>query len=198
MENLFSKISLKKATPKKMENDKLKISLNLWFNHQAEQAAHFYVSVFSDNDEIVSGKINSRIGIYTRYGKAGAKASGMPVGSVMTVTFRLSGQEFVALNGGPQFKFTEAISLIVHCETQEEIDRFWERLSEGGEKGVCGWLKDKYGVSWQVVPTILSEMMQSKETERLDKVMGALLQMTKIDIQVLKTAWEEVEEPAVV
>jgi predicted 3-demethylubiquinone-9 3-methyltransferase (glyoxalase superfamily) len=122
-----------------------KITPNLWFDNQAEEAANFYVSIFN----------NSQIGSITRYGEAGADISGKPKGSVMTVTFQIEGQEFTALNGGPQFKFTEAISLLVNCETQQEVDQLWEKLSAGGEPGPCGWLKDKYGVSWQVVPRIL-------------------------------------------
>ena len=122
-----------------------KITPNLWFDNQAEEAPNFYVSIFN----------NSQIGSITRYGEAGADISGKPKGSVMTVTFQIEGQEFTALNGGPQFKFTEAISLLVNCETQQEVDQLWEKLSAGGEPGPCGWLKDKYGVSWQVVPRIL-------------------------------------------
>jgi predicted 3-demethylubiquinone-9 3-methyltransferase (glyoxalase superfamily) len=150
----------------------------LWFDDQAEEAAKFYVSIFK----------NSRIGRIARYGEAGAHVSGRPMGSVMTVTFRLNGQEFMALNGGPIFKFTEAISLIVNCKTQKEVDRLWEKLSAGGEKGHCGWLKDKYGLSWQIVPTVVEKMLQDKDAGKAERVMAALLQMTKLDIAGLKRA----------
>jgi len=153
----------------------------LWFDDKAEEAANFYVSVFK----------NSKIGGITRYDEEGAKASGRPKGTVMTVEFQLDGQEFTALNGGPHFKFTEAISLVVNCETQEEVDEFWEKLSEGGEKSRCGWLKDKYGLSWQVVPTVLGELFQSKDAERSERVMKAMLQMDKLDIKTLKQAYEQ-------
>src|SRR6266850_958741 len=122
----------------------------LWFDNQAEEAARFYTSIFK----------NSKIGTITHYGDAGAGASGRPKGSVMTMAFQLDGQEFIGLNGGPHFKFSEAISFMVNCETQKEIDDFWARLSEGGEEGPCGWLKDKYGLSWQIVPAALGEMMK--------------------------------------
>jgi predicted 3-demethylubiquinone-9 3-methyltransferase (glyoxalase superfamily) len=150
----------------------------LWFDSQAEEAAHFYTSIFK----------KSKIGTMTRYGESGAAASGRPKGSVMTVTFQLDGQEFMALNGGPHFKFSEAISFMVNCETQEEIDHFWQKLSEGGEPGQCGWLKDKYGLSWQIVPTVLGEMM--KDATRSERVMEALLKMKKLDITALKQAYE--------
>jgi len=158
-----------------------KISPFLWFDDKAEEAANFYVSVFK----------NSKIGGITRYDEEGAKASGRPKGTVMTVEFQLDGQEFTALNGGPHFKFTEAISLVVNCETQEEVDEFWEKLSEGGEKSRCGWLKDKYGLSWQVVPNVLGELFQSKDPERSERVMKAMLQMDKLDIKTLKQAYEQ-------
>jgi predicted 3-demethylubiquinone-9 3-methyltransferase (glyoxalase superfamily) len=148
----------------------------LWFDNQAEEAAHFYTSIFK----------NSKIVSVNRYGEAGPG----PKGSVMTVKFHLDGQEFVALNGGPHFKFSEAISFVVNCETQEEVDKFWEKLSEGGEKVQCGWLKDKYGVSWQIVPTVLVEMLQDKDPEKSKRVMEAILQMKKIDIKGLKDAYE--------
>ncbi len=159
----------------------------LWFDHQAEDAARFYTSVFP----------NSKIGNIARYGEAGAAASGRPRGSVMTVTFQLDGQEFVALNGGPHFKFTEAISLMVNCETQKEIDDFWEKLSEGGEPGPCGWLKDKYGLSWQIVPVVLGEMMQDKDARKSERVMEALLKMKKLDIKALKEAYGHSEKAGV-
>jgi len=142
---------------------------------------NFYVSIFK----------NSKIGIITHYGEEGAEASGRPKGTVMTVTFQLDGQEFMALNGGPQFTFSPAISFLVNCETQEEVDELWEKLSEGGEKEQCGWLKDKYGVSWQIVPTVLGEMMQDKDAEKSRRVMQAMLQMSKIDIERLKQAYEQ-------
>jgi predicted 3-demethylubiquinone-9 3-methyltransferase (glyoxalase superfamily) len=158
-----------------------KITPTLWFDNQAEEAARFYVSLFK----------NSRILNVTRYGEAGAKISGRPQGSVMTVKFQLDGQEFIALNGGPLFKFTEAISLLVNCDSQAEVDEFWEKLSAGGEKGPCGWLKDKYGLSWQIVPTVLDEMMQGKDPKKSERVMEALLQMKKLDIAGLKRAYEQ-------
>jgi predicted 3-demethylubiquinone-9 3-methyltransferase (glyoxalase superfamily) len=158
-----------------------KITSCLWFDNQAEEAANFYVSIFK----------NSRIGKVARYGDAGANASGRPKGTVMTVTFELDGHGFMALNGGPVFKFSPAISFIVSCETQKEVDGFWERLSEGGEKGQCGWLKDKYGVSWQIVPTALGEMMHDKDSKKSERVMKAMLQMSKIDIKGLKQAYDQ-------
>ena len=153
-----------------------KITPFLWFNDNAEEAMNFYISIFR----------NSRIVSVTRYGEAGPG----PKGSVMTGKFQLEGQEFVALNGGPHFKFTEAISFVVNCETQEEVDKFWEKLSEGGEESQCGWLKDRYGLSWQIVPTILVEMLQDKDPEKSQRVMKAMLQMIKIDIKTLKQAYE--------
>jgi predicted 3-demethylubiquinone-9 3-methyltransferase (glyoxalase superfamily) len=158
-----------------------KITPFLWFDNQAEEAANFYVSIFK----------NSKVGSVARYGEEGAKVSGRPKGTVMTVTFQLDGQEFMALNGGPMFKFTEAISFIVNCKTQQEVDEFWEKLSQGGEEGPCGWLKDKYGVSWQIVPTVLGEMMQDKDPEKSERVMKAMLQMKKLDIKSLEQAYEK-------
>ncbi len=149
----------------------------LWFDHQAEEAMNFYVSIFKD----------SKIISVSRYGEAGP---GQP-GTVMTGTFQLNGQEFMALNGGPEYKFTEAISFFVNCETQAEVDELWEKLSEGGEKGPCGWLKDKYGVSWQIVPTILSELLSDKDATKANRVMQAMLQMQKIDIGKLKQAYAQ-------
>ena len=156
-----------------------KITPCLWFNDQAEEAMRFYVSVFK----------NSKVGRVTRYGEAGAKVSGRPKGSVMTATFEIEGQEFMALNGGPHFTLSEAVSFIVKCDTQKEIDMFWEVLSEGGEKGVCGWLKDKFGLSWQIVPTVLSDMMQEKDAEKTNCVMEAVLQMKKLDLARLQEAY---------
>jgi predicted 3-demethylubiquinone-9 3-methyltransferase (glyoxalase superfamily) len=152
----------------------------LWFDNQAEEAVKFYVSVFK----------NSKILTVARYGEAGAKVSGRPKGSVMTVTFKLDRQEFMALNGGPIFKFTEAISLIINCKTQQEVDWYWEKLSEGGAKGQCGWLKDRYGLSWQIVPTVMEKMFRDNNAEKLERVMKAVLQMTKLDIKTLKKAYE--------
>ena len=152
----------------------------LWFDHQAEEAARFYVSIFK----------NSRITSTARYDDAGAKAAGRPKGPVMTVAFELDGQQFTALNGGPVFKFTEAISLVVNCETQEDVDHFWRKLSAGGQEVQCGWLKDRFGVSWQVVPTVLIEMLQDKDPDKSERVMAAMLKMTKISIEGLKHAYE--------
>jgi len=148
----------------------------LWFDRQAEEAAKLYVSLFK----------NSKVLSVTRYGEAGPG----PQGTVMTVTFLLEGQEFTALNGGPLFKFTEAISFVVNCNTQEEVDELWDRLTMGGEGGQCGWLKDRYGLSWQVVPIALEEMLTDPDPERAGRVMRAMLQMKKIDINGLKRAYE--------
>jgi len=157
-----------------------KIMPFLWFDDQAEEAANFYVSIFK----------KSKIGNVTRYGEADSEVSGRPKGSVMTVTFQLDGQEFIALNGGPVFKFTEAISFLVNCETQEEVDELWEKLSEGGNEIECGWLKDKYGVTWQIVPTVLNELLNDPDPEKSQRVMKALLKMKKIDIEALKQAYD--------
>jgi len=151
-----------------------KITPFLWFNDQAEEAMNFYTSIFKD----------SKIGSVTRYGDAGPG----PKGQVMTASFTINGQEFVALNGGPHFKFTEAISFVINCETQEDVDWFWEKLSEGGEKSRCGWLKDKYGLSWQVVPTMLPKLLSDKDAEKTKRVMAAMMQMDKLDIAVLEQA----------
>jgi len=153
----------------------------LWFDNQAEAAAEFYVSVFK----------NSKITNVARYGEAGAKASGMPTGTAMTVAFQLEGQEFTALNGGPQFKFTEATSFVVNCETQKEVDDLWKKLSDGGEEGPCGWLKDKYGLSWQIVPTVLGKMLQDNDARKSERVMKAMLLMKKLEIEGLKRAYEQ-------
>ena len=153
-----------------------KITPFLWFDDNAEEAMNFYLSVFK----------NSKIGKVARYGKAGPG----PEGTVMTASFELAGQEFIALNAGPKFKFTEAISFVVNCETQKEVDDFWEKLSAGGEKGRCGWLKDKFGLSWQIVPTALGKMMSDSDPTRSQRVMKALLQMDKLDIAELKRAYE--------
>src|SRR3989344_7516434 len=150
-----------------------KITPFLWFENQAEEAARFYVSIFE----------NSKIKSISRYGESGAEASGMPSGKVMTVSFELDGQDFTALNGGPVFKFTEAISFVVNCETQKEINHYWEKLSEGGDEKAqqCGWLKDRFGVSWQIVPVALGKMLSGPDKERSERVMKAILQMKKID-----------------
>jgi len=161
-----------------MQNGIQRLTPFLWFDSQAEEAAKFYVSIFR----------NSRIMTVARYGKAGAEASGRPEGSVMTVRFLLDGQEFVALNGGPHFKMNEAISFVVNCESQEEIDEFWKKLSQGGETGECGWLKDKFGVSWQVVPAILGELVADSDPERSDRVIRALVHMKKLDLETLNRA----------
>jgi predicted 3-demethylubiquinone-9 3-methyltransferase (glyoxalase superfamily) len=154
-----------------------KITPFLWFDNNAEEAMSFYASIFK----------NSKIGKIVRYPEG---APG-PAGTVMTGMLELSGQEFMVLNGGPQFKFTEAISFVVSCETQEEVDEFWEKLSAGGKKGQCGWLKDKFGLSWQIVPTALVTLLGDKDREKAKRVMMAMLQMTKIEIEDLKRAYDK-------
>jgi predicted 3-demethylubiquinone-9 3-methyltransferase (glyoxalase superfamily) len=151
----------------------------LWFDDRAEEAANFYASIFK----------NSKVRHVARYGEAGAAASGQPKGSVMTVSFQLDGQDFLAMNGGPIFKFTPAVSFMVNCETQKELDEMWEKLSEGGEKNQCGWLQDKFGLSWQIVPSVLGEFMQDNDAERTNSVMAALMKMDKIDIGALEKAY---------
>ena len=147
----------------------------LWFDSNAEEAANFYVSIFKD----------SKILKIARYGEAGPG----PAGSVMVVNFQIEGQDFIALNGGPLFKFTEAISFVINCQTQEEVDHYWNRLTAGGgQESQCGWLKDKYGLSWQVTPTILGELLADKDQKKAQRVMQAMLQMKKIDIAALKRA----------
>ena len=156
-----------------------KITPFLWFDDQAEEAVKFYTSVFK----------NSKIGRILRYSEEAAKASGRPAGSVLTVEFEMEGQKFVALNGGPLFKFNESISFVVNCETQEEVDYFWEKLTaDGGQESQCGWLKDKFGLSWQVVPTVLIDMLHDKDSKKSERVTAAILQMKKIDINKLKEA----------
>src|SRR5213596_734150 len=157
-----------------------KITPFLWFDSQAEEAVKFYTSIFK----------NSKIGKIARYGEEGEKVSGRPARSVMTVEFQLEGQEFVALNGGPHFTFTEAISFVVNCKTQPEVDKFWKKLSAGGEEVQCGWLKDKFGLSWQIVPTVLGELLSAKDAARSQRVMQAMLKMVKLDIEKLKEAAE--------
>jgi predicted 3-demethylubiquinone-9 3-methyltransferase (glyoxalase superfamily) len=154
-----------------------KIKPFLWFDNQAEEAMHFYTSIFK----------NSKVGHVSRYGDAGPG----PKGAVMSATFQLDGQEFMALNGGPQFKFTEAISFFVSCETQQEVDELWEKLSAGGGEGRCGWLKDKFGLWWQIIPTALGQMLSDKDRERSQRVMQAMLRMSKIDVNGLKRAYEQ-------
>lgn len=148
----------------------------LWFDHEAEEAANFYVSIFP----------NSAIDGITRYGDGGPR----PNGTVMTVAFRLDGQEFVALNGGPHFTFSPAVSFVVPCETQDELDRYWDRLSQGGESQRCGWLQDQYGLSWQVVPAALPKLLQSGDPDRSQRVMSAIMTMAKLDIATLQRAYE--------
>lgn len=159
-----------------------KITTFLTFNDQAEEATNFYTSIFPD----------SRIVSTTRYGEAGPG----PKGSLMSATFELAGQEFMALNGGPSFAFAQGISLFVDCETQAEVDRYWEKLSEGGEEGPCGWLTDQFGVSWQVIPRVLGEMLNDEDPEKAKRVMKAMLQMSKIEIEGLRRAYEAAESTA--
>lgn len=159
-----------------------KITTNLWFDNQAEEAAKFYTSVFK----------NSSIGAITRYGKEGFEIHGRPAGSVMTIEFELEGQQFLGLNGGPHFKFNEAISFIITCETQKELDYYWDKLTEGGDEKaqMCGWLKDKFGLSWQVVPTGMNEMLKDENSEKSQRAMRAMLQMKKPDIAALHKAYD--------
>jgi len=159
-----------------------KITPFLWFDHEAEEAAKFYTSTFK----------NSNVGRILRYGEEAAKISsaGRPAGSVLTVEFEIEGQKFVALNGGPRFNFNESISFVVNYETQEEVDYFWEKLTaDGGEESQCGWLKDKFGLSWQVVPTVLIDMLHDRDSEKSERVTAAMLQMKKIDTEKLKAAY---------
>ncbi|MEA2506677.1 MAG: hypothetical protein QOH48_1295 [Actinomycetota bacterium] len=151
-----------------------KIVPNLWFDTEAKEAADFYISIFDDS-EILN---------VSHYGEAGPR----PAGMVLTVSFKLAGQQFTGINGGPDFKFTEAISLLVNCEGQEEVDNLWEKLSDGGEKGPCGWLKDRFGLSWQIVPTVLEKMLTDKDADKANRVMAAMLKMSKIDIRALERA----------
>jgi len=166
---------------KKELNKMQKITPSLWFDHQAEEAAKFYTSIFK----------NSKAGRILRYSERAAEKTGRPIGSVLTIEFEIESQKFVAPNGGPLFKFNESISFVVNCETQEEVDYFWEKLTaDGGEESACGWLKDKFGVSWQIVPTVLIDMLHDKDFEKSERVTNAMLQMQKIDISKLKTAYE--------
>jgi predicted 3-demethylubiquinone-9 3-methyltransferase (glyoxalase superfamily) len=159
-----------------------KITPFLWFDHQAEDAAKFYTSIFK----------NSKIGRIFRYTEGAAEKIGRPVGSVLTIEFEIEGQKFVALNGGPRFKFTESVSFVVNCESQDEVDYFWDELTaDGGEESACGWLKDKFGLSWQVVPTVLIDMLHDKDSAKSERVMETMLQMRKIHIKTLKEAYEQ-------
>jgi predicted 3-demethylubiquinone-9 3-methyltransferase (glyoxalase superfamily) len=160
-----------------------KVTPCLWFDNNAEEAAKFYTSIFK----------KSKIGKILRYGKEGYEIHGKPEGTVLTVEFELNGQTFTALNGGPAFKFNEAISFQVHCKSQNEVDYYWEKLSKGGDEKAqqCGWLKDRYGVSWQIVPVVLVEMLRDKNAEKSERVMKAMLQMKKLDIKTLKQAYEK-------
>ena len=162
-----------------------KITSNLWFDNQAEEAANYYVSIFK----------NSSIGRITRYGKEGFEIHGQKEGTVMTIEFFIDGQQFIALNGGPHFKFNEAISFIINCDTQEEIDYYWDKLTAGGDAKaqMCGWLKDKFGLSWQVVPSIMAEMFDDADPAKSEPVMKAMLQMKKLDIAKLEKAYHKKE-----
>jgi len=163
---------------KKEQTPMQKITPFLWFDNQAEEAVNYYLSIFK----------NSKILNVARYGDDAAKVSGRPNGSVMTVSFQLDGQQFVALNGGPVFSFSPAISFVVNCQTQQEVDELWEKLSAGGEQQQCGWIKDKYGVTWQIVPTALGELLSNPDAAKAQRVMQAMLQMTKLDINGLQQA----------
>jgi predicted 3-demethylubiquinone-9 3-methyltransferase (glyoxalase superfamily) len=160
-----------------------KITPNLWFDHNAEEAVNFYMTVFK----------KSKIGRIARYGKAGQEVHGMHEGAILTMEFQIEGQDFLALNAGPAFKFNEAISFIVNCEAQEEVDYYWEKLSKGGDKKaqICGWLKDQFGVSWQIVPTGLSDMLMDKDQKKTNNVMNALFKMQKLDIKALQEAYNK-------
>lgn len=158
-----------------------KIMPCLWFDTQGEAAAKHYVSIFP----------NSKIGRISRYGKEGKEIHGKDAGTVMTVEFELDGQKFLALNGGPQFKFSEAISFQVFCDTQDEVDHYWSKLAEGGSEGPCGWLKDKFGLSWQVVPTMVPQMLESGDAKKSQRVFKEIMQMRKIDIATLQKAYAD-------
>jgi predicted 3-demethylubiquinone-9 3-methyltransferase (glyoxalase superfamily) len=167
-----------------MENDQTKVNSGqkitpfLWFSDNAEDAVNFYISIFK----------HSKITATTRYNAESAKATGQKDGSVMTMSFNLNGQNFSAINGGPVFKFTEAVSFVVHCDTQEDVDHCWNKLTEGGQESQCGWLKDRYGLSWQIVPNQLIELLTSKDPGKSKRVMHSMMQMKKIDIKVLEDA----------
>lgn len=155
-----------------------KITPCLWFNNNADEAVNFYLSIFKNSKRLTT----------THYGKESAKASGQSEGAIMTIIFEIEGQRYMALNGGPLFSFTPAISLMANCETQEEIDYFWDKLSEGGRKNQCGWLTDKFGVSWQIVPAVLHDLFKDNDSTSSEKIMREVLKMTKLDIQTLKDA----------
>jgi len=157
-----------------------KITPFLWFDDQAEEAVKFYTSIFKD----------SKVGRILRYDETSAKAAGRPAGSVLTIEFEIGGQKFTALNGGPQFKFNESVSFVVNCKTQEEVDYFWEKLTAGGgQESECGWLKDKFGLSWQITPTVLIDMLNDKDPKKAERVMNAMMQRQKIEINKLKAAY---------
>jgi len=160
---------------------KQRITPCLWFDTEAEEAAKFYCSVFKD----------SKLGKISRYTEAGRDVHHKPAGSVMVVEFEIEGQTFTALNGGPNFKFNEAVSFLINCDDQDEVDYFWEKLSDGGEEGVCGWLKDRYGLSWQITPTVLMEMIADPDPKKASRVMAAMMKMGKIEIEPLKKAYEQ-------
>jgi predicted 3-demethylubiquinone-9 3-methyltransferase (glyoxalase superfamily) len=164
---------------KRLSNQK--ISANLWFNKNAEEAVNFYLGIFK----------NSKKGRVTYYGKEGFEFHGMPEGSVLTIEFILDGQEFIALNGGPHFQFNEAVSFVINCDTQEEVDYYWNKLTEGGDAKaqMCGWLKDRFGLSWQVVPTVLADMMTDEDPAKVARVNNAVFQMKKLDIPQLEAAF---------
>ena len=157
------------------------MNICLWYDDKAEEAAVFYTSIFQD----------SEIGRITRFGKEGFEHHGKPEGTVMTVDFRLNKMKFIALNGGPMFKFNEAVSIVIYCETQEEIDHYWNKLAEGGEEQACGWMKDKYGVSWQITPSILPEYLIDQNIIRRNRVEKAVFKMTKLEIEKLKKAYNK-------
>ena len=158
-----------------------KITPFLWFDNEAEEASNFYVSIFK----------NSKIQNISLYDKSSESVSGKKQGTVMTAAFQLEGQNFIAINGGPNFKFTEAVSFVVNCKNQKEVDEFWYKLSEGGQEGECGWLKDKYGLSWQITQTVLLEMLEDENPERTERVMKEMLKMKKLDIDILTRAYNE-------
>lgn len=157
-----------------------KITPFLWFDGKAEEAVNFYVSIFD----------KAKIGDVSRYDDVSSKASGQPEGKVMTIEFQIEGEDFVAINGGPEFKFTPAVSFMVYCDTQEKIDKLWDKLSDGGKPMQCGWVTDKYGVSWQITPTVLMEIIREKDPVKYKRVMEAMLKMEKLDIKTLKQAYE--------
>jgi predicted 3-demethylubiquinone-9 3-methyltransferase (glyoxalase superfamily) len=163
-----------------MENKKQEMAICLWFDGQAEEAVNFYTNIF----------LNSEIGLISRYGKEGFEFHRKPEGSIMSISFKLNDMNFLALNGGPQFKFNEAASVIVYCDTQDEIDFYWTNLTDEGEEGPCGWLKDKFGVSWQIVPRVLPSMMSDPDISKSQRVAHAYLQMKKFDIETLKKVYE--------